>query len=70
MLIDVTRASEYASSKLAEVVTVADVDDVDRVCNSLLQIWKRGLFIKLNFCSDFEHFEILKKKVICSTQDL
>ena len=40
MLIDVTRASEYASSKLAEVVTVADVDDVDRVGNSLLQIWK------------------------------
>ena len=40
MLIDVTRASEYASSKLAEVVTVADVDDVDRVGNSLMQIWK------------------------------
>ena len=40
MLIDVTRASEYASSKLAEVVTVADVDDVDRVGNRLLQIWK------------------------------
>ena len=40
MLIDVTRASEYASSKLAEVVTVADVDDVDRVGNSLLKIRK------------------------------
>ena len=40
MLIDVTRAREYANSKLAEVVTVADVDDVDRVGNSLLQIWK------------------------------
>ena len=40
MLIDVTRASEYANSKLAEVVTVADVDDVDRVGNSLLKIRK------------------------------
>ena len=26
------------------------------VGNNLLQIWKRGLVIKLNFCSDFEHF--------------
>ena len=26
------------------------------VDNNLLQIWKRGLVIKLNFCSDFEHF--------------
>ena len=33
MLIDVTPASEYANSKLAEVVTVADVDDVDRVAD-------------------------------------
>ena len=29
-----------ANSKLVEVVTVADVDDEDRVCNSLSQIWK------------------------------
>ena len=35
-----TLAREYANSKLVEVVTVADVDDVDRVGNSLLQIWK------------------------------
>ena len=26
------------------------------VGNNLLQIWKRGLVIKLKFCSDFEHF--------------
>ena len=26
------------------------------VGNNLLQIWKRGLVIKLNFFSDFEHF--------------
>ena len=39
-LIDVTLACEDANSKLAEVVTVADVDDEDRVYNSLLQIWK------------------------------
>ena len=28
------------NSKIVEVVTVADVDDKDRVGNSLLQIWK------------------------------
>ena len=43
-LIDVTLAFEDANSKLVEVVTVADVDDEDRVGNSLLQIWK------LRFC--------------------
>ena len=35
-----TVACEDANSKLVEVVTVADVDDKDRVGNSLLQIWK------------------------------
>ena len=39
-MIDVTQACEDAYSKLVEVVTVADVDDEDRVGNSLLQIWK------------------------------
>ena len=39
-LIDVTLACEDANSMLVEVVTVADVDDVDRVGNSLFQIWK------------------------------
>ena len=33
-------ACEDANSKLVEVVTVAHVDDEDRVSNSLLQIWK------------------------------
>ena len=61
MLIDVTRASEYANSKLAEVVTVADDSDEDRVGKSLLQIWKLRLVIKHYFCSDFEH-KILKLK--------
>ena len=37
-LIDVTLACEDANSKLVEVVT--GVDDVARVGNSLLQIWK------------------------------
>ena len=32
-----TLACEDANSKLVEVVTVADVDDEDRVGNSLLQ---------------------------------
>ena len=39
-LIDVALACEDAYSKLVEVVTVADVNDEDRVGNSLLQIWK------------------------------
>ena len=39
-LIDVTLACEDANSKHVEVDTVADVDDKDRVGNSLLQIWK------------------------------
>ena len=43
-LIDVTLAREDANSKLVEVVTDADVSDEDRVCISLLQIWK------LRFC--------------------
>ena len=39
-LIDVTLACEDANSKLVEVVSVADVDDDNRVSNRLLQIWK------------------------------
>ena len=35
-----TLALEDANSKLVEVVTVAVVDNGDRVGNSLLQIWK------------------------------
>ena len=35
-----TLACEDANSKLVEVVTVADVDDENRVDNSLVQIWK------------------------------
>ena len=34
-----TLACEDAYSKLVEVVTVADVDDENRVGNSLSQIW-------------------------------
>ena len=35
-----TLACEDANSKLFDVVTVANVDDEDRVGKSLLQIWK------------------------------
>ena len=35
-----TLACEDGYSKLVEVVTVADVDDDNRVSNRLLQIWK------------------------------
>ena len=33
-------ACEDINSKLVDIVTVANVDDEDRVGNSLLQIWK------------------------------
>ena len=54
-LIAVTHGCEDVNSKLVEVVTVteSDVDDEDRVGNSLLQIWKlrfghkAKLFIRL-----------------------
>ena len=35
-----TLACADGNSKLVEVVAVVDVDDEDRVSNSLLQIWK------------------------------
>ena len=38
-----TLACEDGNSKLVEVVTVVDVDDKDRVGNSVLQIWKLRL---------------------------
>ena len=41
-LIDVTLACEDAYSKLVEVVTVANVNDEDRVDKSLLQILELG----------------------------
>ena len=46
-----TLACEDAISKLADLFTVADVDDEDHVGNSLWQIWELSLI----FCSDFEH---------------
>ena len=48
-------ACEDAKSKLIEVVTVANVDDEDRVGNTLLQIWKLRFGHEVKFCSDFEH---------------
>ena len=36
-------ACEETKSKLVEVVTVADVDDEDRVGNSLLHTWELRL---------------------------
>ena len=46
-LIDVTLRCEDANSKLVEVVTVADVDAVDHVGNSLL-IWELTFGHKTN----------------------
>ena len=48
-LMHVTLACEDANSKLFEVDTVADVDDEDRVGNSLLQIWKLRFGHKVKF---------------------
>ena len=50
-----TLAFEVANSKLVEVVSVADVDDDDRVGNSFLQIWKLIFGHKAELFSDFEH---------------
>ena len=41
-----TLACGDTNSKLVEVVTVANVDDLDRVGNSLLQIWELRIFHK------------------------
>ena len=54
-LIDVTLACEDGNSKLVEVVTVVDVDDEDRVGNSLLQIWKLRFVHKAKLLSDCEN---------------
>ena len=48
-LIDVTLACESANAKLIDVVTAADVDDEDRVDDSLVQIWKRKFGHKVRF---------------------
>ena len=48
-LIDVTLACEDCYSKLAEVITVVDVDDEKRVDNSLVQIWKAKFGDKVKF---------------------
>ena len=39
-LFDVTLAYKDDNSKLVDIVTIANVDDEDRVGNSLLQIWE------------------------------
>ena len=56
-----TLACEDGNSKLVEVVTVAHVDDKDRVGNSLLQIWElrfgHKTFVQtlsIRFGQDFE----------------
>ena len=50
-LIHVTQACEDANSKLVEAFSVADIDDVDRVGNNFLHIWKLrfGHKVKLSF---------------------
>ena len=59
-LFDVTLACEDANSKLAEVVTVANVDDGDRVGNSLLHSWelRLGNKAKLLFRLKAQGFEV------------
>ena len=48
-LIDVTLACEDTNSKLVDIVTVANVDDEDRIGNSLLQMWELRFGHKANF---------------------
>ena len=43
-----TLACEDANSKLVEVVTIANVDNEDRVGNNLLHIWKLRFGQKAN----------------------
>ena len=50
-----TLACKESILKLVEVVTVADVDDENRVGNSLLQIWTLTFGPKTKLFSDFEH---------------
>ena len=52
-LIDVTLACADANSKHVDVVTVADVDDEDRVGNSLMHTWELMLGNKANFLFRF-----------------
>ena len=56
-------ACEDANSKLVEVVTVADVDDEDRVGNSLLQIWKLRFGHKAELLFRLGLVKILKLKL-------
>ena len=48
-MIDVTLACEDTNSKLVDIVTVADVDDEERMCNSLVEILalKIGRLLKI-----------------------
>ena len=48
-LFDVTLAFKYANSKLVDIVTVADIDDEEHVCNSLVEIvaLKIGRLLKI-----------------------
>ena len=48
-----TLAFEDANSKLVEVDTVVEVDDEDRIGNSLLQIWKLTSDSSNRFAADF-----------------
>ena len=50
-----TLACEDANSKLVDVVTVSDFDDVDRVGSSLLQFWKLRFCHKAKLFSDYDH---------------
>ena len=54
-LIDVTLTCKGGNSKLVEAVNVPDVDDEERVGNSLVQILMRKFRHKAIFCLDFEH---------------
>ena len=69
-LIDMTLECKDAKSKLVEVITVADVDDEDRVGNSLLQIWKLRFGHKVRLLFRFRAQSLVKILKLSFRQDL
>ena len=65
-----TLACEDANSKLVEVVTIADVDDENRVGNSLLQIWKLRFGHKAKLLFRFLAQGLVKILILKFRQDL
>ena len=64
-----TLACEDANSKLVEVVNVANVDDEDRVGNSLLHTWKLRLGKRVKLLFNFSAQGLVKVLKLKFRQD-